>query len=104
VVDDGRGRTPSAVVTDVNTDAAEQLLKEDRVLTLRALFGSLNVSLERVHHIATVECGISKIACARWFPCDLGDGHKGKGVQVCQRNVTLVEQNPDILSSIITCD
>jgi hypothetical protein len=27
-----------------------------------------------------------------------------KSVEVCQQYVTLVEQNPDFLSSIITCD
>jgi hypothetical protein len=52
------------VVVDANTDKVEQLLKKDRKLSLRELLGSLNVSLERVHHIITVESGMSQV-CAR---------------------------------------
>jgi hypothetical protein len=103
VVDDARSGKPSTAVTDVNIDKAKQLLKEGRRLSLRELSGSLNVSLERVHHIITVELGMSRV-CARWVPCDLSDEQKRKRVEVCQQNVTLVEQNPDFLSSIITCD
>jgi hypothetical protein len=35
---------------------------------------------------------------------DLSDEQKRKYVEVCQQNVTLVEQHPDFLLSIITCD
>jgi hypothetical protein len=35
VVDDTRSGRPSTAVTDVNIDKAEQLLKEDRRLSLR---------------------------------------------------------------------
>jgi hypothetical protein len=48
----------SIAVTDVNIDIAEQLL-EDRRLSLMDFSGSLNVSLERVHYIVTVELGAS---------------------------------------------
>jgi hypothetical protein len=48
---------PRAAVTDVNIDKAEQLLKEEKRLSLRELSGRLDVSLERVHHIFRVEGG-----------------------------------------------
>jgi hypothetical protein len=64
VVDDVQSGRPSTAVTDVNIDKAKQLLKEDRRLSLRELSGSLNMSLERVHHIVTVEVGMSQV-CAR---------------------------------------
>jgi hypothetical protein len=94
VVDDARSGRPSTAVTDVNIDKAEQLLKENRRWSSRKLSGILNVSLERIHHIVTVELGMSQV-CARWVPRDLNDEQKRKRVKVCQRNVTLVEQNPD---------
>jgi hypothetical protein len=59
--------SPGTALT--NVDKAEQLLKEDRRLSLR---DSLNVSLERVHQIVTVQLGMSRV-CARWIPRDLSD-------------------------------
>jgi hypothetical protein len=43
----------------VNIDTVEQLLKEDRRILLQAFPVSLNVSLEMVHHIITLEVGMS---------------------------------------------
>jgi hypothetical protein len=74
---------PSTDVTDVNIDKAEQLLEEDRRLSLRELSGSLNVSLERLHHIITLELGMCRL-CTKWVPCDLSDEQKRKRVEVCQ--------------------
>jgi hypothetical protein len=57
VIDDGRSQRPCTAVTDVNSDKAEQLLK-DRRLSLRELCGSLIMSLEKVDHIVTVDLGM----------------------------------------------
>jgi hypothetical protein len=88
VVDYAQSQRPITAVTDVNTDKAEQLL--DRRLSLTELSGSLNVLMERVHTIITVETGKSR-ECARWVPHDLWDEQKRKFVDVCQQIVTLVE-------------
>jgi hypothetical protein len=47
------------------------------------------VSLEWVHHIVTMEFGMSRV-CMRWVHCDLRDEHKRKCVEVCQQNVTSI--------------
>jgi hypothetical protein len=63
---------PSNAATGVNIDKAKLMVKEDRRLSLRELSGSLNMSLERVHHIVTVEEGMSQ-ECTRWvhrYLCD----------------------------------
>lgn len=72
---------------------AEQLLKEDRTLLLRELFGNLNVLLERVH-LSTVELGVSQM-CARRILRDLSEEQKRNCAEVCQQNVTFVEQSSD---------
>jgi hypothetical protein len=54
VVAKAQSGRPSTVIADVITDKVEQLLKEDRRLSLRELHGTLNVSLERVHHTVGV--------------------------------------------------
>jgi hypothetical protein len=59
VVDGTQSGRPSTGITDVNTDKAEQLLKKDRRLSLTAFYGSLNMSLERVHYIITMELCMS---------------------------------------------
>jgi hypothetical protein len=59
VIGDAWSWRPSTTVTDMNTDKVEQLLKEDRTFFIRELSGSLNVSLERVYHIVTVDLGMS---------------------------------------------
>jgi hypothetical protein len=59
----------------VNIDKADQLLKEDRRLSLRELSVSLNMSLEKAQHIITVQLGMSQV-CARWVLHDLSDEHK----------------------------
>jgi hypothetical protein len=69
----------------VSIDKAEQLLK-DRRLSLRELFGSLNVLLERVHP-SMVELGMSQM-CARWVLRDLSDEQKRNCAEVCQQSVT----------------
>jgi hypothetical protein len=38
----------------VNTDKTEQMLEEDRIVSLKEMSGSLNVSPERIHHIIMV--------------------------------------------------
>jgi hypothetical protein len=45
------------------------------MLLLRELFGSLNVAMERVHLIVTVELGIVWVY-ARWVRHDLSDEQK----------------------------
>jgi hypothetical protein len=40
LVDDGRSRRLSSAVAHVNTDKAEKLLEEERILLLGALLGS----------------------------------------------------------------
>jgi hypothetical protein len=102
VVGEGWSWRPSTTVTDVNTDKAEQMLKEDRRLLIRELFCSLNVSLERVYHIVTVDLGMSWV-CVRSAP-HISDEQKGKHLEVCQENVILDEQNHDFFLAIITCD
>jgi hypothetical protein len=54
---------------------------------------SLNVSLGRVHHITTVEWGMSRV-CATSRPCDFSDQQKRKRVEIWKWNVPLDEQNP----------
>jgi hypothetical protein len=82
-----------------NVDKAELLLK-DRILSLR---DSLNMSLERVHQIVTMQLAMSRV-CARLVPRDLSQEKKRKSVEVCQRNVTPDEQKLYFPSSINTCD
>jgi hypothetical protein len=86
----------------VNIDKPEHLLKEDRRILLPAFPVSLNVSLEMVHHIITVEVGMSH-------------GHGGiLMTSVMSRNkstwksanqmLLFLEQTRDCLSSIIVRD
>jgi hypothetical protein len=65
--------------------------------------GSTILALSKCHNIITVELGMSQVS-ASWAPHDLSDGQKRKHEEVCQWKVSLVEQNFDFLSSIITCD
>jgi hypothetical protein len=69
---------------------------------LRELFGNLNVLLERVL-LSTVELGVSQM-CARLVLRDLSEEQKRYCAEVCQQNVTFVEQSSDFLSSVMVCD
>jgi hypothetical protein len=80
-VDDIRSVRPNTAVTDVNIDKTEQLLKEDRRILVQELPVSSNLSLERVHHIITVELGVMQV-WARWVPCDISDEQKQKHLEV----------------------
>jgi hypothetical protein len=83
---------------------AEQLLKEDRKVSLRELCGSLNVSFKRVHHIIIVKLGMSR-ACAMCPTYGLTDEQKRRLWKFASKillllNKTLTSYHP----SIIICD
>jgi DeoR/GlpR family transcriptional regulator of sugar metabolism len=56
----------------VTIDKTEQMLKEDRTVSLKEMSESLNVSPERIHHTVMVESGASQLH-ASYVRHDLSD-------------------------------
>jgi len=103
VIDKARSGRPSTAVTDVSIAKAEELLENDRRLTLRELSASLNFSFERTQHIVS-EILQMRRACARWVPRNLTEEQMQRRVQVFTNTVQVSETIPNFLTSIMTCD
>jgi histone-lysine N-methyltransferase SETMAR len=103
VKDEPRSGRPSTAVTEANVEKAEELLKEDRRLSLRDLSFSLGVSMERTHRIV-MDCLKMRRVCARWVPHDLTDEQRRKRVEICHRHKAQALADPQFLNSVITCD
>ena len=73
--DDPRTGRPSTVVNDENVEAVEELVVQDKQITVHEIAGTLVIGLHLVHEILHDCLGVSKVS-ARWVPRLLGPDQK----------------------------
>jgi histone-lysine N-methyltransferase SETMAR len=89
--------------TDENVDKVRTLVRNDRRLSIRMIAEELNVDKETVRQILTENLKMKK-ACAKMVPKNLSEDQKLNREEMCQNVLEKIEEDPDFLNSVVTCD
>jgi len=79
------------------------VIQKDRRLGVRAVAEEVNLDKESVRRILREELNMSKV-CAKMVPKLLSDEQKESHKELCLDLLQCIENEPDLLNSIITCD
>jgi hypothetical protein len=103
VEDDERPGHPVTMKTDENVDKVRTLVRNDRRLSIRMIAKELNVDKETVRQILTENLKM-KTVCAKMVPKNLSEDQKLNREEMCQNVLEKIEEDPDFLNSVVTCD
>jgi len=101
-VDDRPGR-PRTAVTDDNIEKVRVVIRRDRRLGVQALAEEVNLDRESVRRILSEELNVRKV-CAKMVPKVLSVEQKECCKELCLDLLQCIENEPDLLNLIITCD
>jgi hypothetical protein len=103
VEDDERPGHPVTMKTDENVDKVMTLVGNDRCLNIRMIAKELIVDKETVRPILTENLKMKKV-CAKMVPKNLSKDQKLNREEMCQNVMEKIEEDPDFLNSVVTCD
>ena len=103
VEDKPRSGRPSSSKTDENVEAVRQAVRGDRRLTVRMIAEEVGIDRQTVWEIITEELSMRKI-CAKMVPKLLSDDQKARRMQVCEDTLQKIENDPELLTKVITGD
>jgi len=103
VKDDDRLGHPRAAVTDDNIEKVRDVIRKDRRLGVRAVAEEVNLDRENFRRILREELNMRKF-CAKMVPKLLSDEQKERLKKLCLDLLQRIENEPDLLNPIITCD
>ncbi len=103
VEDDPRSGRPSTSRTADNIERVKQMVCADHRLTVRMIAEELSINKDTVWSIITENLEMRKV-CAKMVPKLLSEDQKQQKVTVCQDIIERLEDDPDLLGSVITVD
>ncbi|KAJ4444890.1 hypothetical protein ANN_06688 [Periplaneta americana] len=103
IEDEPRSGRPSTSRTPEMIEKVRQMLAQDRRLTLRLISEELDISKDTVHTIIRDDLGKRKI-CSRFVPHKLTDEQKAKRVETSGDFISMCDQDPLLLKTIVTGD
>jgi len=103
VEDESRCGRPGTSKTDENVTKVRDLLRSDRLLTVRMISSVLNLNRQTVHEILTFELGMQKI-CAKLVPKILTSVQKENRRNVCLDLLERIENDNFFFKHVITDD
>lgn len=102
--DDPRSGRPSTSITDENVKKVEDLVLQDRRMSIKHLAETLKISFGSIQSILSVSLGFKKVS-ARWVPRMLTDANKERRLEISKRNLDLLQRDPDrFCRRIVTMD
>jgi len=101
--DEPRSGRPSTSRTPDMIERVRQTLTQDRRVTLRMMAEELGISKDTVHTIVREDLGKRKI-CTRFVPHKLTDEQKSKRMETSGDFITMCDQDPSFLRTIVTGD
>jgi hypothetical protein len=102
VEDDERPGRPVTMKTDKNVDKVRTMVRNDHRISIRMIAEELNVDKETVRQILTEN--LKKKVCAKMVPKNLSEDQKLNREEMCQNVLEKIEEDPNFLSSVVTCD
>ncbi|KAJ4436686.1 hypothetical protein ANN_16817 [Periplaneta americana] len=103
IEDEPRSGRPSTSRTPEVIEKVRQMLAQDRRLTLRLIAEELVISKDTVHTIVRDVLGKRKI-CSRFVPHKLTDEQKAKRMETSGDFISMCDQDPLVLKTIVTGD
>ena len=100
--DDDRPGRPRTAVTDDNIEKVRDVIRKDRWLGVRAVGEEVNLDRECVRRILGEQLNMRKV-CAKMVPKLLSDEQRERHKELCFDLLQRIENEPDLLNSIITC-
>ncbi|GFX04790.1 putative DD34D transposase [Trichonephila clavipes] len=98
-----RSRRPTTARTEENVDRVREVLRTDRRLSIQQIADILHMSTLAVHGVVTEDLQMRKV-CAKLVPKGLTQDQKELRVLRCQELLDLIQNEPDILNSVVTGD
>lgn len=104
VSDDEHPGRPVSASDDESVAFVEQLVLEDRRVTIETLSSTTGISVGSVHAILHKKLKMRKV-CAHWVPKHLQPDQKSRRIEVCKELLQLYEEQGDqFLDRIVTQD
>ena len=103
VKDDDRPGRPCTAVTDDNIEKVRDVIRKEGRLGVRAIAEEVSLDREIVRRILREELKMRKV-CAKMVPKLLSDEQKERRKKLCLELLQRIENEPDLLTLIITCD
>ncbi len=101
--DDKHTGRPRSARTTGNIRSIQNALGKDRTLTVRQLAQITNMAKSSVHGVLKKDLKLSKIA-PKLVPKDLTDAQKAFRKRICEENLELLRNKPDLMDFIVTGD
>ena len=103
VEDDPRSGRSTTSRTNENVEGVREKVRNDRGLTVRMITDKLSMNSEKVWKIITKDLQMRNI-CAKMVTRLLNDRQKEHSVQVCPDILKRLENEPELLSKVVTGD
>ncbi|GFV63041.1 FLJ37770-like protein [Trichonephila clavipes] len=103
VADEPRSGRPTTARTEENVDREREVLRTDRQLSIQQIADTLHMSPFAVHGVVTEDLQMRKVY-AKLVPKGLTQDQKELRVLCCQELLDLIQNEPDILNSVVTGD
>ncbi len=101
--DDKHTGRPRSTRVAANLDKIQGALQGDRRLTVRQLAEMTEIPKSGVHNMLKKDLNLSKIA-PKMVPKLLTDEQHRFRVRLCEENLELLRQNPELMSTVVTGD
>jgi len=101
--DEPRSGRPSTNRTPDMIERVQEMLAQDRRVTLRLMAEELGISKDMVHTLVHKDLGKWKI-CSRFVPHKLTDEQKAKRMETTGDFITICDKDPSFLRTIVTGD
>jgi histone-lysine N-methyltransferase SETMAR len=103
VEDDDRSGRPCTSKTDENVQKVEEIVRNDRRLSIRMIAEMVHIDKETVRQILHDNLNMTKV-CAKVVPRLLTPDQKENRKRICAEILEQIEANPNFLENVITCD
>ncbi|GFV49703.1 protein GVQW3 [Trichonephila clavipes] len=103
VADKPRSGRPTTARTEENVDRVREVLRTDRRLSIQQVADTLHMSTFAVHGVVTEDLQMRKV-CAKLVPKGFTQNQKELTVLRCQELLDLIQNETDILNSVVTGD
>ena len=103
VEDDERSGRPCTSKTDENVQKVEEIVRNDRRLSIRMIAEMVHIDKETVRQILHDNLNMTKV-CAKVVPRLLTPDQKENRKRICAEILEQIEANPNFLENVITCD
>jgi hypothetical protein len=103
VEDDERPRLHSTSKTEENVQKISEIVRKDRLLSIRMVAEMVNMDKETVRQIQHDQLNMRKV-CAKMVPKNLRQKQNGNRQNICSVIMERITEQLGVLENVVTCD